>query len=71
MKDFIQADSLFEALFDKMAGWLRKSNANPLGSASVVSNTMSVMLLIGVMVKVSRRKRNLLIESFHTGRQFI
>ena len=71
MKVFIQADSLFEALFDKMADWLRKLNANPLGSASVVSNTISVMLLIGGMVKVSLRKRNLLIESFHIDRQFI
>ena len=38
MKVFIQTDSLFEALFDKMADWLRKLNANPLCSARVVSN---------------------------------
>ena len=44
-------DSLFEAHFDKMADWLRKFNANPLGSARVVSNLIFVMLLIGCMVK--------------------
>ena len=51
MKVFKQTDSLFEALFDKMADWLRKLNANPLGSARVVSNPIFVILLIGCMVK--------------------
>ena len=51
MKIFIQTDSLFEALFDKMADWLRKLNANPLGSARVVSNSIFVILLIGGIVK--------------------
>ena len=51
MKVFKQTDSLFEALFDKMADWLKKLNANPLGSARVVSNPILVILLIGCMVK--------------------
>ena len=44
MKVFKQTDSLFEALFDKMADWLRKLNANTLGSARVVSNPIFVIL---------------------------
>ena len=51
MKVFIQTDSLFEALFDKMADWLRKLNANPFVSARVVSNPIFIILLIGGMVK--------------------
>ena len=35
MKVFKQTDSLFEALFDKMADWLKKLNANPLGSVAL------------------------------------
>ena len=53
MKVFKQTDSLFEALFDKMADWLRKLNANPLGSARVVSNPIFVILLIGCILKSS------------------
>ena len=51
LKVFIQTDSLFEVLFDKMADWLRKLNAYPLGSVRVVSNLIFVMLLIGCMMK--------------------
>ena len=51
MKVLTQTDSFFEALFDKIPDWLRKLNANPLGSAVVVSNPIFVMLLIGCMVK--------------------
>ena len=46
----MQTDSLFEAIFDKMADWLRKWNANPLGSARVVSNPILDILLIGGML---------------------
>ena len=51
MKVFIQTDSLFESLFDKMFDWLRKLNVNPLGCARVVLNPIFVILLIGGMVK--------------------
>ena len=37
--------------FEKMADWLRKLNASPLGSARVVSNVIFVMHPIGCMVK--------------------
>ena len=45
LKVFIQTDSLFEALFDKMVDWLRKLNDNPFGSARVVSNPIFVIPL--------------------------
>ena len=48
MKVFIQKDSLFEAIFDKIADWLRNVRAYPLGSTRVVSNPIFVMLLIGL-----------------------
>ena len=51
IKSFIQTDSLFEALSDKMADWLRKLISYPLGSALVVSNPIFVILLIGCMVR--------------------
>ena len=42
---------LFKGLFDKMAKWLRKLNANPLDSDRMVSNPVFVMLSIRCMEK--------------------
>ena len=42
---------LFEGLFDKMAKWLRKLNANALDSDRMVSNPVFVMLSIRCMEK--------------------
>ena len=53
MKVFLQTNSLFEPLFDKMAKWLRKLNSSPLGSACMVSNPAFVYisnLLYGEMI---------------------
>ena len=46
-KVYIQQDSLFIALIDKMAEWLRRLTVNPLGSASVGSNPIFVVFLFG------------------------
>ena len=51
LKVFIQTDSFFEALFDKMAKWLRKLYANSLYSNGMVSNPVFDMTLFGCMVK--------------------
>ena len=51
LKGFIQTEMLFEGLFDKMAKWLRKLNANALDSDRMVSNPVFVMLSIRCMEK--------------------
>ena len=50
-KVYIQKDSLFHPNIDKMAEWLRRLTVNPLRSASVGSNPIFVVFLIGSMVK--------------------
>ena len=49
-KVYIQKDSLFIALIDKMAELLRRWIVNPLGSASVGSNPIFVVFLFGSVV---------------------